>query len=90
MCYYGTWLNISYVINPPGNSHGSFYIFYDSLDSAVCSVLAEILFKDEQLIITAFKVRVYTDIAHASASEVPGSFISFPIQLIFTKYLCCR
>lgn len=35
MCYYGTWLNISYVINPPGNSHGSFYIFYNSLDGAV-------------------------------------------------------
>lgn len=43
----------------------------------LCSVLAEILLKDEQLIITAFKVRVYTDIAHASASEVPGSFFFF-------------
>lgn len=35
ICYYGTWLNIIYVINPQGNSHGSFYIFYNSLDSTV-------------------------------------------------------
>ena len=33
--YYATWLNIIYVINPQGNSHGSFYIFYNSLDSTV-------------------------------------------------------
>ena len=38
------------------------------------SVLAEILLKNERLIIIAFKVRVYTDIAHASASRVPGRF----------------
>ena len=35
MCYYGTWLNIIYVINPQDNSHGSFCIFYNGLDSTL-------------------------------------------------------
>lgn len=37
-------------------------------------VLAEILHKGEQLITTAFKVRVYTGIAHASTPKVSGRF----------------
>lgn len=38
------------------------------------SVLAEILHKGEQLITTAFKVRVYTGIAHDSSPKASGRF----------------
>ena len=44
------------------------------------SVLVEILLKDEQLI-TVFKVRVYTDIAYANSSKVPGIFFSYLTNL---------
>ena len=44
------------------------------------SVLVEILLKDEQLI-TVFKVRVYTDIAYANLSKVPGIFFSYLTNL---------
>lgn len=39
-------------------------------------MLAEMILKDEQLITTVFKVIAYTDIAHASAPNVPGRFFS--------------
>ena len=38
------------------------------------SMLAEMILKEEQLITTVFKVRVYIAIAHASALKVPGRF----------------
>lgn len=48
-------------------------------------MLAEMILKDEQLITTVFKARVYTEIARASVPKVPGRFFSY---LIFVEYLC--
>lgn len=49
------------------------------------SVLAEVLLKGEWLIITVFKVRVYTGLAHANAPEVPGGLFFYLTNLY--KYL---
>lgn len=78
MCYCDTWLEIIYDINPNGSRHASFYIFYSSLLELLVSVLAEMLDKGEQLIVTAFKVRVYTGIAHASTLKA-SVYIYFSI-----------
>lgn len=52
------------------------------------SVLSEILLKDKQLITTAFKERVYTDIlAYASAPKGPGGFFFFLTDLFFLTNL---